>query len=99
MAGKKMSSEERRNKENRPPKKKRKPAKRPTKLWDWTNEAMVRAMDAVKRGEMGVNRAALEHGVPRTSLKDRLAGRVVHGTKMGPKPYLMQKRKNSMNFW
>ena len=88
MAGKKMSGEKRRNKENRPPQKKRKPAKRPTKLRGWTNEAMVRAMDAVKSGEMGVNRAALEHGVPRTSLKDRLAGRVVHGTKMGPKPYL-----------
>ena len=55
MAGKKMLGEKRRNKENRPPKKKRKHAKWPTKLWDWTNEAMVRAMDAVKSGEMGVN--------------------------------------------
>ena len=29
-----------------------------------------------------MNRAVLEHGVPRTSLKDRLAGRVIHGTKI-----------------
>ena len=34
--------------------------------------------------------AALEHGVPRTTLKDRLSRRVIHGTNMGPKPYLTQ---------
>ncbi len=49
---------------------------------------MIEAMKAVKDGKMGVNRAALEHGVPKTSSKDRLTGRVVHGTSMGPRPYL-----------
>ena len=49
---------------------------------------MLKAMEAVKEGKMRVNRAALEHGVPRTTLKDRIAGRVIHGTNMGPKPYL-----------
>ena len=29
---------------------------------------------------MGVNQAALEHGVPRATLKDRIAGKVIHGT-------------------
>ncbi len=37
---------------------------------------------------MGVNRAAIIHEVPRTTLKDRLSGRVIHGTKMGHKSYL-----------
>ena len=37
---------------------------------------------------MSINRAAMEHVVPPTTLKDRLSGRVKHGTKLGPKPYL-----------
>lgn len=49
------------NKENQPLKTK---AKRPEKLRGWTNESMLQAMDALKAGEMGVNRAALEHGLP-----------------------------------
>lgn len=49
---------------------------------------MQAAIDAVKSGRKGVNRAALEFGVLHTTLKDRIAGRVVHGTKSGPKPYL-----------
>ena len=43
------------------------------------------------KGELGVNRSALEHGVQRTTLKDRLTGRVKHGTKPGPAAYLNQK--------
>ena len=35
-----------------------------------------------------VKRAALNHGVPRTTLQDRHLGRVIHGTKPGPKSYL-----------
>ena len=53
-------------------------------------EAILQAMDTVKKGIMGANMAALEHGVPRTTLKDRLSRRVIHGTNMGPKPYLTQ---------
>ena len=49
---------------------------------------MLGAMKAVEAGEMGRNRAALEFGVPPSTLKDRLAGRVKHGTKPGPTPYL-----------
>ena len=30
----------------------------------------------------------LEFSIPHTTLKDRIAGRVLHGTKCGPKPYL-----------
>jgi hypothetical protein len=45
------------------------------------------AMEAVSRRE-GVNRSAEMYGVPSTTLKDRISGRVVHKTKAGPKPYL-----------
>ena len=54
----------------------------------WTDEQMVAAMKSVEEGLSGVNQAASLHGVPKTSLKNRLSGRVVHGTKPGPKPYL-----------
>ena len=69
---------------------------RPQKLRMWSNEAMVGAMDAVAEGRMGVNRAALEFGVPPTTLKDRIAGRVVHGTKSGPKPYLTHEEEQKL---
>ena len=49
----------------------------------WDDDSMVEAMDVVKSGRLGVNRAADEYDVPRTTLKDRLAGRVEHGTKSG----------------
>lgn len=53
----------------------------------WTDAQMTAAIKAVKSGG-GVNQAARDHGVPKTTLKDRLCGRVEHGTKPGPKPYL-----------
>ncbi len=48
---------------------------------------MLGALEAVSQG-MGVNRAAVEFGLPRTTLKDRVAGRVEHGCKSGKVPYL-----------
>jgi hypothetical protein len=45
---------------------------------------MVAAMTAVKGGSH-IKRAAEEHGVPVSTLRDRI---VVHGTKPGPTPYL-----------
>ena len=53
-------------------------------------------MEAVKSGKSGVNRAALDFGVPKTTLKDRLAGRVIHGTNIGPKPYLTQEEEGEL---
>ena len=46
----------------------------------WTDEAMLSAMAAVKNG-MSVSQAAKTHGVPRTTLHDRISSRVAHGTK------------------
>ena len=49
---------------------------------------MVAAMEADKDGTISINKSALLHGVLPTTLKDRLSGRVKHGTKPGPRPYL-----------
>ena len=52
------------------------------KLWD--PESMAKAMNVVISKEMGVNKAAEQFDVPRTTLKDRISGRVKHGAKPGP---------------
>ena len=48
---------------------------------------MVAAMAAIKGG-CSAKRAAEEHGVPVSTLRDHISGRVIHGTKPGPRPYL-----------
>lgn len=64
----------------------------------WTDEAMQSAMATVKDGT-SVSRAATIHGVPRTTLHDRISGRVLHGSKSGPEPYLSpQEEKEFANF-
>ena len=57
----------------------------PRKQLKWTNQSMLAAINAVVEGNISINKAAMEYGVPRTTLQD---GRILHGTKPGPKPYL-----------
>ena len=45
----------------------------------YEREQMRKAMDAVMNGELGVNRAALEFGIPKTTLKDIIFGKVIYG--------------------
>lgn len=47
---------------------------------------MLKAMDAVSKGQASTYQAAASHGVPLSTLKDRISGKVVHGKK--PQPYL-----------
>ena len=61
--------------------------KRPRKRKQWPDEAMVAALKAVKGGE-SILRAARTYGVPRSTLQDRVHGKVTHGVKPGPRPYL-----------
>ena len=65
-------------------------------LCQWTNEQMENAMRVVVNGEMGMNRAALQYGVPPTTLKDRMSGRVMHGSKIGQKPYLSYEEEKEL---
>ena len=57
---------------------------------------MLGDLKAVKEGRMGVNRAALSYGVPLTTLKDRVAGRVLHGSNFGPQPYLTTEEEKEL---
>ena len=59
------------------------------KRMQWTREQMEAAIREVESGRaVSINRAAIDHGVPPTTLKDRLSGRVVDGTKPGRLSYL-----------
>ena len=57
---------------------------RPIRLKLWDDDSMKQAMEAVKVGLTGVNQAASNFKVPRTTLRDHLSGRVEHGAKSGP---------------
>ena len=61
---------------------------RPAKRKQWTEEQMAKAMELAQSGDISRNRAAEECGVPKSTLKDCLSGRVEHGCRPGPKPYL-----------
>ena len=50
-------------------------------------------MDAVGKGPISINKAALLHGVSPTTPKDHLSGRVAHGTKPGPVKFLNDKEE------
>ena len=46
------------------------------KTREWTEEQMERAMQGVTNGVLGVRRAALEYQVLRSTLSDRVTGKV-----------------------
>ena len=56
----------------------------------WSYMQMRVAMDAVKKGTLNVKRAAVEYKVPKSTLQDRILGKVIHGINPGAKPYLNQ---------
>ena len=45
---------------------------------------------------MGVNRTAELHGIPKTTLKDRVNGRVAHGSKSGPRSCLTRQEETQL---
>ena len=50
----------------------------------WTENQMKKAIEAVRSGTNGVNRAAVDHEIPATALKDRLSGRTKENSRPGP---------------
>ena len=60
---------------------------------------MLGALKAVKEGTMGLNRAATEFCVPKTTLNDRVSGRVTHGCKSGRATYLTHAEEEELYEW
>ncbi|XP_065904027.1 uncharacterized protein [Dysidea avara] len=59
----------------------------------WSEEQMSGALNAVTSGELKPSEAIVKYGVPRQTLRDRLSGRVIHGTNPGPRPYLTKEEE------
>ena len=57
---------------------------------------MIAAIESVKGGQ-SIKRAAEVHGVPRTTLQDRVKGKVVHGVNPGPQPYLQPAEEKELS--
>jgi len=72
--------------------------RRPKKRRQWTDESMVAALEAVKQGEP-ILRAARTHGVPRTTLQDRVHGKVTHWARPGPRPYLAPAEEKELSMF
>ena len=74
-----------------------KTANRPAKRKQWTLEQMTAAIEAYRSGfSPSINQAARDHGVPPTTLKDRISGRVLRGSKPGPTPYLSEEEESEL---
>ena len=71
-------------------------SKRNAKRLQWTESQMTAALDSVLNKHLSGNKAAALHGVPPSTLKDRLSGRVTHGRKPGPKPYLNKQEEKDL---
>ena len=69
------------------------------KYKQWSEESMLGALKAIKDDTMGCNRAATEFNVFKTTLKDRLPGRVAHGCKSGRAPYLTYAEEQELYDW
>ena len=92
MPRKKRSFSNRRRLHSAPP---RLNPKRPPKRKKWHNDSMKAAIQAVKEGQ-SVSKAARDHGVPKTTLYDRISGKVIHGVNPGPRPYLSNEEEKEL---
>ena len=53
----------------------------------WSDVSMEKAVTAVEKGE-SVRKSAVKYSVPRSTLHDRVSGKVQLGAQPGKKPYL-----------
>ena len=61
---------------------------RPLQYKDWTPDAMKAAMKAVIKHGVSIREAAQMHQIPKSTLGDRISGRVLPGATSGPSCYL-----------
>ena len=73
------------------------PSEPSTKQKQWTENQMKKAIEAVKSRKSGVNRAARDDGIPATTLKDRLSGRVKENCHFGQSRYLNDTEENELS--
>lgn len=65
----------------------------------WSEGAMERALKDVTNGVLGVRRAALEYNIPKSTLSDRVSGRVRPGATSGAPRYLDAEEEEEVVRW
>lgn len=72
-------------------------------LFNYKEEDLQRAIDAINIDKIGVRQACRDYGVPRATVQDRLSGRVVvdqrKPRKVGPDPVLGFEGENKIVDW
>ena len=61
---------------------------RPQHLKSWSEDAMSLAVEAVKEKKYTIREAAVAYNIPRSTIGDRVSGRIQMGSKCGPTTYL-----------
>lgn len=64
------------------------------KVWD--KQSIQHAIEAVVEEGMSIRRAALRYGIPKSTLGDRVSGRVLPGKKSGPPTLLTEKEEEEL---
>lgn len=63
----------------------------------WSEEQMKHAVDAVITSHLSVRRAAMQYNVPKSTLGDRVSGRVQPGSVSGPPKYLTLSEEDELS--
>ena len=69
---------------------------RPNKYKCWLDGRIEKAMAAVKDQGLTVQRAAEEYAIPKSTLHDRVSGRVLAGVRSGPPKYLTDEEEEEL---
>ena len=62
----------------------------------WTEKDIRLACEAVSQRGISVRRAALEYNIPKSTLQDRLSGKVLPGACSGPERYLSPEEEKEL---
>ena len=69
---------------------------RPANYKCWNKKHMTHAVTAVSEKQMSIRTAALHFNVPKSTLGDRMSGRVLMGAVSGPTKYLSNQERDEL---
>ena len=69
---------------------------RPSQYKYWNEERLSKAYEAIKNDGLSIRRAAEEYNVPKSTLHDRITGRVMFGATSGPSKYLSSEEEDEL---
>ena len=69
---------------------------RPSSYKTWDEQNLMMAYKAVKEKKMSVRQAAICYNIPKSTLSDRVSGRVAFGSHSGPTRYLTDEEETQL---